>query len=109
MTEKAGAIRVYIDPNLMNLLPTYLKRRNDDVVLLRTSIRLQDFDSIQRIAHKLYGNGSMFGFDAISKMGKSLETAAMEKDILKIQEHTQALFEYLANIEICPGENNGNT
>ena len=95
-------MKVYIYPEVFELVPLYLKRRNDDVENLRSFIETEDFDSVQTIGHKLYGNGTMYGFDQISNVGKGLETAAIEKDLSKIVEHTQELFEYLKNLEICP-------
>ena len=105
---KTGSIRVFIHPDMMDLLPAYLKRRDSDVELLRNYIGNQDFKAIQLLGHKLSGNGSVFGFDPISKTGKDLESAAINKDMSKVQEHTQELFAYLSNIEICPKEKNEN-
>jgi HPt (histidine-containing phosphotransfer) domain-containing protein len=50
---------------------------------------------IEHLAHKIYGSGSMFGFEAVSEHARALELAA--KDITdpsmldKLQQHADAL------------------
>jgi HPt (histidine-containing phosphotransfer) domain-containing protein len=50
---------------------------------------------IEHLAHKIYGSGSMFGFEAVSEQARALELAA--KDITdpsmidKLQQHADGL------------------
>lgn len=89
--------------DLMELLPAYLKRREQDVARLRDFIECEDYDSVRQLGHKLSGNGITFGFEPISRMGSELEAAAIARDLAKIKSHTEELFVYLANIEIRVG------
>lgn len=102
MIEAANPIRVFINPEIMELLPAYLRRRDGDVILLQSYIADNDFHSIQVLGHKLCGNGSIFGFEQISKTGKDLESAAQDRDMHRVRKYSQELFVYLENIEICP-------
>ena len=90
----------------MDLLPAYLKRRNEDVELLRNWIVQKDFESIRRLGHKLSGNGTMYGLDWISKTGKDLEASAIDKDLPEIETQTQNLFNFLSTLEVFPKEKN---
>ena len=50
---------------------------------------------IEHLAHKIYGSGAMFGFDAVSEQARALELAA--KDVTapgtvdRMQEHADRL------------------
>lgn len=104
MTETPCPPEVFIDPDILVLLPAYLLRRDADVLLLRKHIEVQDFESIRVIGHKLRGNGSLFGLDSISKTGEELESAAGDKDIFKVRKYIQELFEHLEKIKGRPQE-----
>ena len=97
-----GKIRVLIHPEILDLMPTYLKRREIEMQNLKEYIVSQDYDSIQRLGHKLSGHGSMYGFEQISISARNLEAAAECKDMNTIKTETHILAEYLAHIEIAP-------
>ena len=46
---------------------------------------------IEQLAHKIYGSGSMFGFDAVSEQARALELAAKDPTdpamVDKLQQH----------------------
>ena len=50
---------------------------------------------IEQLAHKIYGSGSMFGFEAVSEQARELEIAARQpvdaRMIEKLQTHADAL------------------
>ena len=50
---------------------------------------------IEQLAHKIYGSGSMFGFEAVSEQARELELASREpvdvQMIEKVQRHADAL------------------
>jgi HPt (histidine-containing phosphotransfer) domain-containing protein len=50
---------------------------------------------IEQLAHKIYGSGSMFGFEAVSEQARELELAAREPVdvpmIEKLQRYADAL------------------
>jgi HPt (histidine-containing phosphotransfer) domain-containing protein len=50
---------------------------------------------IEQLAHKIYGSGSMFGFEAVSDQAHELELAAREpldaRVVDKLQAHADAL------------------
>lgn len=74
----------YIPPELVDLIPGYLHRREEDILALRSFLAGKDFKSIKMLAHKLKGNGSSFGFDRISDLGGSLMQASDGQNVEEI-------------------------
>ncbi len=74
----------YIPPELVDLIPGYLHRRDEDVLSLRAFLSGKDFKSIKMLGHKLKGNGSSFGFDRISEIGHFLMPASDTQDVEEI-------------------------
>ena len=77
MSEK---IIVSIDPDLEDLIPGFLARREADVTLLRAAIERGDFDAVRLTGHSLKGNGGGYGFMEISDLGAKIEDAARNLD-----------------------------
>jgi HPt (histidine-containing phosphotransfer) domain-containing protein len=79
----------------------YIQRTAGEIAGLRELIaRVRDgnvaaIKDIEHLAHKIYGSGSMFGFDAVSDQARALELAA--KDVTdpglvdKLQSHADGL------------------
>lgn len=78
-------MEVRIPPEIRPLVGNFLRRRMDELPLLREYMRNGDLNSVAAIAHKLKGNGTAFGFRSISEVGKELETAAKEGDASTVQ------------------------
>ncbi len=76
--EKAYSL---VDPFARQLQAQYLRRRRTDIKALRDAQNRTDFAAIGLIGHKLFGSGSPYGLDEISRLGASLERAADTQDI----------------------------
>ncbi len=64
----------------------YLNRRLIEIDELKKYIIDEDFDAAFATGHRLKGNGSTFGFPDISKLGLTLELAALEGNKEKLSE-----------------------
>jgi HPt (histidine-containing phosphotransfer) domain-containing protein len=69
-----------IPDELLDIIPAYLERRGEDCMQLSALFAKKDFEGIMKIAHKLKGNGSSFGFDHITELGEQLNQAAKIED-----------------------------
>ena len=79
----------------------YIQRTAGEIAGLRELIaKLRTGESaavkdIEQLAHKIYGSGSMFGFEAVSEQARELEIATREpveaRMIEKLQRHADAL------------------
>ena len=74
-------VNYQIPEDLKDLIPGYILRRETDILELNLFKKSNDFDSIRKLAHRLTGNGSSFGFDRISEIGAQLTHSAERNDI----------------------------
>ena len=93
-------IIVYIDEELEDLIPGFLNNRRKDIDQIITALENEDFELIRMLGHSMKGAGGGYGFDAITDIGSSLETAAKEKNREKIQTHVNTLSYYLDHVEV---------
>ncbi len=75
------------------MVPSYLNRREADVVQLKRMLEMNMFQDIQFIAHQLKGSGGGYGLHVISEIGQDLELAAIQKD----REEVAELIQHLSN------------
>lgn len=100
LTEQMMTIGKYkIPEELMENIPGYLSRRDQDLVSLKNFIITNDFDGVKNIGHKLRGNGSSFGFDRLSDLGDSLMKAAESKNIEELKSVVASLESEVGDIK----------
>lgn len=93
-------MRVTVDEDLADLIPGYLERRQDDLVVLASALASGDFESIRILGHSMKGSGGGYGFDGITDIGSALEIAGRDHDTAAIESSTAALAEYLTRLEV---------
>jgi len=93
-------ITVYIDPDLEDIIPTFLANRQKDLQTLRTAMIEKDFETIRILGHRMRGDGGGYGFTAISGIGGVMELAAGRRDEPAIQRQTAELEDFLARVHI---------
>ena len=79
----------------------YIQRTAGEIASLRDLIAKVRAGSaaackdVEHLAHKIYGSGAMFGFEAVSEQSRVLELAARDatdpKKVDKLQEHAEKL------------------
>jgi len=69
-----------VDPDLVDLLPGYLRRRRRDERALREALHAGDFETVRRIGHNLKGSGGAYGLPEVSAIGRELEGAGRGRD-----------------------------
>jgi Response regulators consisting of a CheY-like receiver domain and a winged-helix DNA-binding domain len=85
-----------IDPDLLPLLPNYLKNRKNDIVAIQQALGEDDFELIHRLGHSMKGSGSGYGLDKISAIGARLEQQAKLSNREVIGEQIEELQQYTA-------------
>ena len=93
-------ITVYIDPDLEDIIPTFLANRQKDLQTLRTAMAQKDFETIRVLGHRMRGDGGGYGFNAISAIGGMMELAAGRRDEPAIQRQTAELEDFLTRVHI---------
>lgn len=105
MPEKRyGKEIVYVDPDFMDLIPFFLESRHNDIVNIRECIKRADLKEAERLGHGMKGAGGGYGFQEISRIGKSIEEAAKAGNTAEIEQALGMLDEYLSVVEVVPGK-----
>jgi CheY-like chemotaxis protein len=91
---------VAIEPGMEDVVPAYLAKRRADIALYRDALAASDFESIKKLAHKMKGTGSGYGFPALTDFGAALEKSAIACDALRLAESLAELAVYLESIEL---------
>ncbi len=100
MDDENTAIAV-ADPFARRLMAQYLERRERELTALSLSLAAGDFDSIALTAHKLYGSGSAYGLDEISRIGGELEKAAGSRETAAVAALIQELDDYVGHLRLA--------
>jgi len=100
MSDHPPKIVVTIDPDLEDLIPGFLKGRETDLVTIQQALEKEDFERIRLLGHSLKGNGAGYGFDELSRIGRTIETAATTKDVEGIRQASACMADYLRQIEV---------
>ena len=95
-----GKNLVKIDPELREIVPSFIKNRHKDVLEMPEFLKKSDYKAIERVGHGMKGSGSGFGFDVISNIGARLEKASKEKNADDISNCIGELSRYMEHLEI---------
>lgn len=93
-------IVVRIDAQLAELIPGYLRNRQEDLEAIDTALARGDFDSIHFIGHSMKGSGGGYGFDDITEFGLQLERAALAADADEVRRWARQLAAYCERVEV---------
>lgn len=93
-------IKISVDPEIMDIVPKFLANRNKDVRSMLEALESGDYETIRMLGHSMKGSGGGFGFDAISKIGLSIEQEAKDCNIEGIRSSIEELATYLNRIEV---------
>lgn len=99
MSDEDSAIPV-ADPFARRLMSQYLERREQDLKTLSSSLAEADFEAIALTAHKLYGSGSAYGLDEVTRLGGELEKAAQLRKPDQIAPLLEDLRRYLRRLKL---------
>jgi HPt (histidine-containing phosphotransfer) domain-containing protein len=88
-----------IDPDIHDLVPVFLAAREKDADAIERCLRLDAFELIAALAHKIKGSGSSYGFPFISSIGEDLERGTSMHDHDAIAGSVRRLRSYLACVQ----------
>jgi PAS domain S-box-containing protein len=80
-------------------IPAYLRNCKQNVVVMLDALDRVDFETVTSLGHQMMGSGGMFGFQAITDIGRSIELAAENADTDGSREWVGALSIYLDGVE----------
>jgi HPt (histidine-containing phosphotransfer) domain-containing protein len=88
------------DPDLRDLIPGYLANRRKDLPVLLAALDEKDLAVIQRLAHRMKGEGGGYGFDAITTIGAALEEAAKQGKVPEVRMLLADLASFLERVHV---------
>jgi len=91
---------VEVDEGLSDLIPGFLAHKRTDVITIFEAIARRDYAEISRIAHRIKGEGSSYGFGTMTEIGRSLEHAVAMRDDGAVTTLARQLLNYLDRLEI---------
>jgi signal transduction histidine kinase/FixJ family two-component response regulator len=94
------AICVRPSKDVEDLVPWYLDLMRSELVALAAAVRAGDYEAILIRGHNMKGSGAGYGFDAITKIGASLEAAAKKESDGLIGTEISALGDYLDRVKV---------
>lgn len=83
--------RYEIPAEIQSLIANFLERRKTDTLELKDSFKNKELEPIKKIAHKIKGHGTAYGFSAISEIGRRIENLIASD---KVEELEAIIFEY---------------
>lgn len=92
--------KIYIDLDLKDIVPIFFETREEEISLLEEYYKEKDALNIMKLAHKIKGSGTSFGFDDLNVIGNKLEEAAKQNDFDKVKISIEELKNYISNLEI---------
>lgn len=99
--EKSGeTIVVQVNPRIGDIVESYLQHRNKELDSLLEALEQGAFDQIKHVAHDLVGTGGSFGFEDMTVIGRSLESAADNRQTDEIKSLVEELAVYLSRVEV---------
>jgi HPt (histidine-containing phosphotransfer) domain-containing protein len=88
------------EPDLADLIPTYLERRRGDLIALEDALLMGDYPTVRILGHSMKGSGGGYGFDGITEIGQRIESAGVNADPVSARDGIDDLASYLRNVEV---------
>ncbi len=102
-SSRKEAILVRGNPSFADLIPGFLRNREQDVIAIQAALERGDFETVKSLAHGMRGAGGSYGFQAITDIGAALEEAAETADTEASRRWVGELSSYLDRVEVVSG------
>ena len=96
-------VTVEIDPDLIDLIPAFLTRKQADLETLKSALETGDLATIAALGHKIKGEGGSFGFDVMSEIAGALEATGKKGDREAARQLIADLSTYLEKVDVVEG------
>src|SRR6266446_780265 len=96
-------LQAIVPNDLADLIPAFLKNRNDELKMLREALAAGDFGKLLHVSNRMRGVGGSYGFPEISTLGARIEASVRSKDTKSLRDLIARYRDYLANVTIKYG------
>jgi len=87
-----------LDPDCAALVPAFLERRCEELLVLEQALQQSEFDTVYRLGHNLRGSGGSYGFPVMTEIGERMERAAKANDGAAVAREIAVLREHLGEV-----------
>ena len=88
------------DPDLADLIPSFLQNRRNELAELQLALSRSDFEFIRRMSHTWKGICRPYGFVHLETLSRSLEEAGEREDAVDTKRIMDEMTSYLENVRI---------
>ena len=88
-----------IPESLRNMLPDLLKTISGDLILMKTFLQDEDYESIYTTAHSLKGVAGMFGFQKLASLITDLSQTVKSGNLIVVDEIFTVLDMYVIQLK----------
>ena len=99
--SRAGVRAREMDDGIAALIPKYLAAKPQQIEEAQASLAIKDFDPIRRFGHNLKGTGRGYGFPPIEEMGREIEKAVADHDVVGIAEQLENLRHFVTEEQLA--------
>jgi CheY-like chemotaxis protein len=87
-----------LDEDCAELVPAYLEKRCEELIVLQKALAAGEFDTLYRLGHNLRGSGGSYGFPLMTEIGERLEKAAKAQDSKTVAHEIEQLRDHLGDV-----------
>jgi len=92
--------KVYIEPDIKDLVPLYIEKRKDDLNKMKELFKDKNYEELRSMGHKIKGSGGGYGFQGLTMIGARIEMSAKEAQLEALQRAIELFQTYLEKVEI---------
>lgn len=97
--EKLKSAGVEVPEELWPHIEGYISRREEDAKQMWDFLSREDYYAIDRLAHKVRGTGSSYGFDRITEYAGEIQNALRENDRNKLEDYVRNLGDEIKKVK----------
>ncbi len=91
---------IHADPDIRDLIPTFLCNRETELSLFLHAANENDFEKIMDLAHKLKGSAAGYGFMRLSEIACALEKAGKDQDSAAVTGCISQIQDFLSRVQV---------
>jgi len=95
-----AAPSVEVDSELADLIPQYLSNRWADLAFARQLLAKGDFYLLSRMAHRISGSATSYGFGRLGDIAQELEAAAGKQNPMAVDTALEKYDTFLRSVRI---------
>ena len=88
-----------IDPDVMALLPAFLKKQEDEIRNFEAAIAVGDAEALRRASHRMRGSAALYGLAAVSAVCGQMEELASQGRVADAADRLPELVKALRNVQ----------